>query len=147
MANNYDFMFKFIIIGDSSNLMLNTGVGKSCLLLRFTEERFKSDHEPTLGVEFGSKTMEISNRKVKIQIWDTVIGEWCRQDSNLLNRSRAPIIKVRSLLSLYSILPSVKVSKISTNGSSKSKTTHMTKYKPLLLVIRATSKKSKQWVI
>ena len=44
MANNYDFMFKFIIIGDSSNLMLNTGVGKSCLLLRFTEERFKSDH-------------------------------------------------------------------------------------------------------
>ena len=75
MANNYDFMFKFIIIGDSSNLMLNTGVGKSCLLLRFTEERFKSDHEPTLGVEFGSKTMEISSRKVKIQIWDTVIGE------------------------------------------------------------------------
>jgi len=75
MANNYDFMFKFIIIGDSSNLLLNIGVGKSCLLLRFTEERFKSDHEPTLGVEFGSKTMEISNRKVKIQIWDTVISE------------------------------------------------------------------------
>ena len=50
MANNYDFMFKFIIIGDSSTDRVYLGVGKSCLLLRFTEGRFKSDHEPTLGV-------------------------------------------------------------------------------------------------
>ena len=50
MANNYDFMFKFIIIGDSSKTYPTKGVGKSCLLLRFTEGRFKTDHEPTLGV-------------------------------------------------------------------------------------------------
>lgn len=50
MANNYDFLFKFILIGDSSINILNQGVGKSCLLLRFTENRFKQDHEPTLGV-------------------------------------------------------------------------------------------------
>lgn len=37
MNNNYDYLFKFIVIGDSS-------VGKSCLMLRFTEEKFKTEH-------------------------------------------------------------------------------------------------------
>lgn len=64
MNNNYDYLFKFIIIGDSN-------VGKSCLLLRFTEEKFKSEHEPTLGVEFGSKHVKIMDQLIKIQIWDT----------------------------------------------------------------------------
>jgi len=36
MANNYDFLFKFIIIGDSSTFSVSKGVGKSCMLLRFT---------------------------------------------------------------------------------------------------------------
>ena len=49
------------------------GVGKSCLLLRFTEDRFKGDHEPTLGVEFGSKNAIINDLTIKIQIWDTVL--------------------------------------------------------------------------
>jgi GTPase SAR1 family protein len=82
MANNYDFMFKFIIIGDSSSLSSISGVGKSCLLLRFTEGRFKSDHEPTLGVEFGSRNINIDNLSVKIQIWDTVLILPCRPASN-----------------------------------------------------------------
>lgn len=64
MSNNYDFLFKFIIIGDSS-------VGKSCLLLRFTEGRYKTEHEPTLGVEFGSKNIKVADQVIKIQIWDT----------------------------------------------------------------------------
>ena len=51
---------------------LSIGVGKSCLLLRFTEGRFKGDHEPTLGVEFGSKNTNINDLAIKIQIWDTV---------------------------------------------------------------------------
>ncbi len=32
---------------------------------------FKNQHEPTLGVEFGSKTFHIQNKKIKLQIWDT----------------------------------------------------------------------------
>jgi Ras-related protein Rab-2A len=64
MSNNYDFLFKFIIIGDSS-------VGKSCILLRFTEGRYKTEHEPTLGVEFGSKNIKVGDQVIKIQIWDT----------------------------------------------------------------------------
>jgi Ras-related protein Rab-2A len=64
MSNNYDFLFKFIIIGDSS-------VGKSCILLRFTEGRYKTEHEPSLGVEFGSKNIQVGDQVIKIQIWDT----------------------------------------------------------------------------
>lgn len=43
-----DILFKVIIVGD-------TGVGKSCILLQFTEGRFKDEHNVTIGVEFGAK--------------------------------------------------------------------------------------------
>jgi len=42
-----DIVFKLIIIGDS-------GVGKSCLMMRVVDNQFKRDHEVTIGVEFGS---------------------------------------------------------------------------------------------
>lgn len=48
------------------------GVGKSCLLLRFTENRIRENYDVTIGVEFGSKSVEIEDKTVKIQIWDTV---------------------------------------------------------------------------
>ena len=59
------FLFKYIIIGDSS-------VGKSCLLMRFLDNKFRQEHESTIGVEFGSKQIDILNRTIKLQIWDTV---------------------------------------------------------------------------
>lgn len=70
----YSYVFKFIIVGDSSNFYLLTpiGVGKSCLLLQFTDKRFKATHDLTIGVEFGSRTIPIKNQYVKLQIWDTV---------------------------------------------------------------------------
>ena len=46
-------------------------VGKSCLLLQFTDHKFRHQHELTIGVEFGGKTIEVKNKNVKIQIWDT----------------------------------------------------------------------------
>ena len=62
---NYEYIFKYIIIGDS-------GVGKSCLLLHFLENTFKSNHEATIGVEFGTKVITIQNNvNVKLQVWDT----------------------------------------------------------------------------
>jgi len=60
----FHYLFKFIIIGDS-------GVGKSCLLLQFTDHRFKNDHDLTIGVEFGARTVNIDDKAVKLQIWDT----------------------------------------------------------------------------
>ncbi|KAJ0410067.1 hypothetical protein ATCC90586_006460 [Pythium insidiosum] len=55
---------KYIIIGDSE-------VGKSSLLLQFTEQQFQPIHDLTIGVEFGAKLIDIEGRKVKLEIWDT----------------------------------------------------------------------------
>ena len=46
-------------------------VGKSCILLQFTDNKFRYQHELTIGVEFGAKTIDINGKSVKIQIWDT----------------------------------------------------------------------------
>ena len=46
-------------------------VGKSCILLQFTDNKFRNQHELTIGVEFGAKTIQINGKSVKIQIWDT----------------------------------------------------------------------------
>ena len=62
---SYSFLFKYIIIGDTS-------VGKSCLLLQFTDKRFRAQHDLTIGVEFGARTIQINNKNIKLQIWDTV---------------------------------------------------------------------------
>jgi len=43
------------------------------LLMRFVDERFREDYDATIGVEFGSKILNISNYVIKTQIWDTVI--------------------------------------------------------------------------
>lgn len=42
------------------------------MLLRFVDERFKDDHEATIGVEFGTKIMIVNELSIKMQIWDTV---------------------------------------------------------------------------
>jgi GTPase SAR1 family protein len=75
MQNQYSFLFKYIIIGDASNKWGYAGVGKSCILMQFLENKFKIDSETTVGVEFGSKIIEVGSEKLKLQIWDTVIYE------------------------------------------------------------------------
>jgi Ras-related protein Rab-2A len=70
---NFHFLFKYIIVGDSSKLYNNVGVGKSNMLLQFTQKKFKTDHDVTIGVEFGAKNISINNEKIyRLQIWDTV---------------------------------------------------------------------------
>ena len=46
-------------------------VGKSCLLLQFTDKRFQPVHDLTIGVEFGSRTITHEGKQIKLQIWDT----------------------------------------------------------------------------
>ncbi|EAN87884.1 putative Ras-related protein RAB2B [Trypanosoma cruzi] len=62
--SQHHYVFKYIIIGDS-------GVGKSCLLLQFTDKRFEPLHDLTIGVEFGARVVTIQQKNVKLQIWDT----------------------------------------------------------------------------
>ena len=63
-AVNFDYLFKYIIIGDAA-------VGKSNLLLRYTHGQFKPEYQLTIGVEFGAKNVQIRNKIYRIQIWDT----------------------------------------------------------------------------
>ena len=46
-------------------------MGRSCILLQFTDNKFRYQHELTIGVEFGAKTIDINGKSIKIQIWDT----------------------------------------------------------------------------
>ncbi|KAI8972130.1 small monomeric GTPase [Pilobolus umbonatus] len=62
--DDYDYLFKIVIIGDSS-------VGKSNLLTRFTTDEFNLESKSTIGVEFATKNLEIDNHVIKLQIWDT----------------------------------------------------------------------------
>ena len=64
MANNYNYLFKYIIIGDPS-------VGKSNLLMKFAHNKFTDEYQATIGVEFGAKNIEINQKIYRIQIWDT----------------------------------------------------------------------------
>lgn len=63
-TGQYSLLFKFIIIGDEA-------VGKTCLLLQFTDKRYRTTHQVTVGVEFGSRIIDIAGKMVKMQIWDT----------------------------------------------------------------------------
>ena len=62
--DEYDFIFKVLLLG-------NSDVGKSSLLLRFVDSVWNDGFVPTIGVDFKVKTLEINNKKVKMQIWDT----------------------------------------------------------------------------
>jgi len=63
-TRDYDLLYKYLLIGDS-------GVGKSCILLRFADDSFTENFISTIGVDFKIKTMEVDGKKVKLQIWDT----------------------------------------------------------------------------
>jgi Ras-related protein Rab-1A len=64
MIREYDHLFKSVIVG-------NTGVGKSCLLLRFAEGQFYENYLATIGVDFKFKILNVDEKLVKFQIWDT----------------------------------------------------------------------------
>jgi small GTP-binding protein len=59
-----DLLLKLILVGDS-------GVGKSNLLSRFTNDEFTTEFKSTIGVEFATKSLHIDNKLIRAQIWDT----------------------------------------------------------------------------
>ncbi|KAI3823958.1 hypothetical protein L1987_05404 [Smallanthus sonchifolius] len=62
--DDYDYLYKVVLIGDS-------GVGKSNLLSRFSKNEFSLDSKSTIGVEFATRSIQVEGKVIKGQIWDT----------------------------------------------------------------------------
>ena len=60
----FDYLMKIIIIGDS-------GVGKTNILLRYSEDRFVDNYLLTIGINYLFKVEDVDGVRIKIQIWDT----------------------------------------------------------------------------
>ena len=82
-----DFLFKLVLIGD-------TGVGKSCILLRFADDAFTESYISTIGVDFRFRTIKVENKTVKLQIWDTA-GQVRRRRSTT-TRTECPALQPES---------------------------------------------------
>jgi Ras-related protein Rab-8A len=63
-SSPYDMQIKLLMIGDS-------GVGKTCLLLRYANDSFSPTFITTIGIDFKIKNIEIDGKRIKLQIWDT----------------------------------------------------------------------------
>jgi Ras-related protein Rab-2A len=70
------------------------GVGKSCLLLQFTDKRFQPVHDLTIGVEFGARLICIDTQQIKLQIWDTAGQESFRSITRSYYRDAAGALLV-----------------------------------------------------
>ena len=62
--DNYEVMFKVVLVGDSS-------VGKTNIMSKYLKNEFHEDSKATVGVEFGSKQFTVEGHQIKAQIWDT----------------------------------------------------------------------------
>ncbi|GAB2292493.1 Ras- protein RABD2a [Dionaea muscipula] len=87
MNNEYDYLFKLLLIGDS-------GVGKSCLLLRFADDSYVESYISTIGVDFKIRTVEQDGKTIKLQIWDTAGQERFRTITSSYYRGAHGIIIV-----------------------------------------------------
>ncbi|GAA5953076.1 hypothetical protein JCM8115_002428 [Rhodotorula mucilaginosa] len=94
---SWDFIQKQILLGDAA-------CGKSSLLVRLTDDRFLQHSEPTIGVEFGSRIVEIkegddAGKRIKLQIWDTAGQESFRAITRSYYRGAGGALLVFSLTS------------------------------------------------
>ncbi|XP_058558231.1 ras-related protein Rab-13 isoform X2 [Neofelis nebulosa] len=87
MAKAYDHLFKLLLIGDS-------GVGKTCLIIRFAEDNFNNTYISTIGIDFKIRTVDIEGKKIKLQVWDTAGQERFKTITTAYYRGAMGIILV-----------------------------------------------------
>jgi small GTP-binding protein len=91
----YDLSFKIIVIGDS-------GVGKSCFTNKATKNFFEEDYNATIGFEFFNFNIKLSDKIIKLQIWDTCGQELYRSLITNFYRNASLAIIVYEVTSLDS---------------------------------------------
>ncbi|KXN72065.1 ras-domain-containing protein [Conidiobolus coronatus NRRL 28638] len=84
---SYDHLIKLLLIGDS-------GVGKSCVLLRFSDDSFTPSFITTIGIDFKIRTIDLDGKRIKLQIWDTAGQERFRTITTAYYRGAMGILLV-----------------------------------------------------
>ncbi|XP_033110582.1 ras-related protein Rab-15-like isoform X2 [Anneissia japonica] len=97
MAKQYDVLIRLLMIGDS-------GVGKTCMLCRFTEETVVNPHISTIGIDFKMKTLTVDGTRIRVQIWDTAGQERYETITTQYYRRAQGIILVYDITSETSFL-------------------------------------------
>lgn len=92
---SYDYLFKILLIGDSS-------VGKSSILLRYTDDAFTTSFISTIGIDFKIKIVTYNDKKIKLQIWDTAGQERFRGITHAYYKAAMAILLVYDVSDLRS---------------------------------------------
>lgn len=91
----FDVLLKFLLLGDS-------GVGKSCFLLRFCDDSFTPSFISTMGIDFKIRTITVGDKRVKLQIWDTAGQERFRTITNAYYRGAMGVMIFYDITSITS---------------------------------------------
>lgn len=89
---NYDVVFKVLLIGDS-------GVGKTCILHRYTDDSYDENLLATIGIDFKVKALEMRDKRICLQIWDTAGQERFHTITNSYYRGASGIVLVYDITS------------------------------------------------
>lgn len=81
----YDYFMKVVLVGGSN-------VGKSSLMMRFTDDKFNETYVNTIGVDFRFRTLDILGKRVKVQVWDTAGQEKFRTMTSTFYRGSDAIL-------------------------------------------------------
>jgi small GTP-binding protein len=92
LQRKFDYSLKVVVVGDS-------GVGKTCFLIRFVRDLFEEETNSTLGVEFLTKIVQTDEHKIQLQLWGTAGQEIFRSVTRGYYRGAAGALIVFDLTS------------------------------------------------